>query len=209
MERFEAFYQAVEAEDIIRGIQCVKTYAESETLLEAFFRVGIFETMKAVDDFEDTGSAIWREHSRSEMIKLVIDNVRLEVEQYYLKNKKGSAPIVLTCPEGEIHELGAKVVSQLLRIKGFNAHFLGPNMPVDQVISFAETLNPVAVLFSVTNYYNLLTLKRSVEKLRERFPQLLLIVGGEPLKQNPEACPEARVVQDLDVLFDLVGGELR
>jgi hypothetical protein len=82
-------------------------------------------------------------------------------------------------------------------------------MPTDQVISFVDILKPFAVLFSVTNYYNLLSLRKVVVKLKDRFPEILLIAGGEPTRRNPEACPEAQIINDLDQLFERLGGELR
>lgn len=209
MDNYTSFIAAVDADDVIRALELSGLYTETEDQLEAFYREAIFGVMKAVDVFDDPENAIWREHSRSELIKLVIDNLRICVETFYLKNRKGRAPVVLTCPEGELHEIGAKVVCDLLRIKGFNARFLGPNMPTDQVISFVDILKPFAVLFSVTNYYNLLSLRKVVVKLKDRFPEILLIAGGEPTRRNPEACPEAQIINDLDQLFERLGGELR
>lgn len=209
MDDYSAFINAVESEKIIQAIELATTYSETEEQLEHFYREAVLNVMKAVDNFKGPESAVWREHSRSELIKLVVDNLRIAVEKFYLKNQKGRAPVILTCPEGELHEIGAKVICDLLRMKGFNARFLGPNMPTVQLISIVDTLKPCAVLFSVTNYYNLLTLRKAVEKLKQSFPEIVLIAGGEPTRLNPEACPEVEIINNIDTLYERLGGELR
>jgi len=209
MTQFETFFSLVDAEDLEGAIQAAVQYADSEEQLIAFLHEGIAQSMSATERWTRDGGAIWKEHIRSEIIDLVLANLRLSIEKYYRKNRKGAAPVVVTCPDGETHTLGAKVTTSLLRIRGFNARFIGADLPADQLLSLIDSVNPAAVVFSVTHHYNLLAFKDTVIQLKRTFPQLLIAAGGASLQRNVDAFPEVRVVMNHDALYEMIRGELR
>lgn len=209
MTQFETFYSLVDAEDLEDAIRAAVLYADSEENLSLFLREGIAQSMSTTERWGRDGGAIWKEHIRSEIMDLVLANLRLSIEAFYQKNKKGTAPVVVVCPDGETHTLGAKVTMSLLRIKGFNARFIGADLPADQLLSLVASVNPAAVVFSVTHHYNLLAFKETVTQLRGKFPQLLIAAGGASLRHNADAFSEVRVVTNHDLLFEMIRGELR
>jgi len=209
MTQFETFISLIDAEDLEGAIRAAVHYADSEESLSDFLRDGIAQSMSSAEGWTRDGGAIWKEHLRSEILDLVLANLRLNIEAFYHKNRKGAAPVVVVCPDGETHTLGAKVTTSLLRIRGFNARFIGADLPADQLLSLVDSVNPAAVVFSVTHHYNLLAFKDTISQLREKFPQLLIAAGGASLRHNADAFPEVRVVSNHDVLFELIRGELR
>lgn len=209
MTQMEVFYNSVGEEDFVSSIQTGLWFTESEARLEAFLRVGIAGSTADLDQPSADGSAIWREHSRSELLNVVLANLRLSIEAYYLKNKKGAAPVVVTTPPGEKHDLGAKVITALLRLKGFNARFTGADLPAKALLSLVDSVNPAAVVFSVAHHVNLVALKDAVSLLRKSYPQLLIAVGGAPIVQNAQAFGEVKAVIDHEDLYELIRGELR
>lgn len=209
MTQFETFNSLVGAEDLEGAILAAVHYSDSEESLSAFLREGIAYSMSSIQGWTRDGGAIWKEHIRSEILDLVLANLRLNIEAFYQKNKKGTAPIVVVCPDGETHTLGAKVTTSLLRIKGFNARFIGADLPADQLLLLVDSVKPAAVVFSVTHHYNLLALKVAVGQLRGKFPQLLIAAGGASLRHNADAFSEVRVVSSHEALFEMIRGELR
>lgn len=221
MSQLEAFYNSVNAEDVVGSIQTGLLFTESEAQLEAFLRRGMAismanymanymaDSMSNPDHTLSDDLSIWREHARSEILNVVLANLRLSIEGFYSKNKKGAAPVVVTTPPGECHDLGAKVTTALLRIKGFNASFTGANLPAKALLSLVDSVNPAAVVFSVKHLVNLVALKDVVAVLRMAHPQLLIAVGGTPMAQNAEAFGEVKVLLDHDALYELIRGELR
>lgn len=209
MSQLEAFYNSVNAGDVVSSIQTGLLFTESEAQLEAFLRRGMADTMADPDHTFSDDMSIWREHARSEILNVVLANLRLSIEDFYSKNKKGAAPVVVTTPPGEYHDLGAKVTAALLRIKGFNASFTGANLPAKALLTLVDTINPAAVVFSVAHLVNLVALKDAVAVLRMTHPHLLIAVGGAPMAQNADAFAEVKVVLDHDALYELIRGELR
>ncbi|SCZ81485.1 cobalamin B12-binding domain-containing protein [Acidaminobacter hydrogenoformans] len=209
MTQLEAFYSSLDEKDFVSSIRTGLWFTETEARLEAFLRVGMADSAANLDYSGSDDSAIWREHCRSELLNVVLANLRLSIEAYYVKNKKGAAPVVVTTPAGEKHDLGAKVTTALLRLKGFNARFTGADLPAKALLSLVDSVNPAAVVFSVAHHVNLVALKDTVSLLRKSHPQLLIAVGGAPIAQNAQAFKEVEAVFDHEVLYELIRGELR
>lgn len=209
MVQFERFFERVELEDVAGAIEAGLAFTDSQERLECFLRDGISQIMKSADTFPQDGTAIWREHSRSEIVNLVVANLRLSVEGYYVRNRKGTARVLVVCPEGETHDLGAKVMAQLMRVRGFNACFFGPDLPSEQLLTLTEVVKPAAVVFSVTHHYNKLALQEAVDALRQRFAHLMIIAGGAALGRDETDLKGAYVTQNPETLFEWIRGELR
>lgn len=61
--------------------------------------------------------------------------------------------IVVACPEGESHELGAQAVAYLAAVRGCHVYYLGPNLPAVELAAFCERVRPdLVLLFSHGNY---------------------------------------------------------
>lgn len=209
MVQFERFFERVEQEDVTGAIEAGLSFTDSQERLEGFLLNGVAHIMKSADTFAQDGNAIWREHSRSEIVNLVVANLRLSVEAFYIRNRKGAAPVLVVCPDGETHDLGAKVMAQLLRIRGFNALFFGPDLPSEQLLSLTEAVKPAAVVFSVTHHYNKLALQEAVDALRQRFAHLMIIAGGTAFGRDETGLKGAFVTQNPETLFEWIRGELR
>ncbi|GAA1999076.1 cobalamin B12-binding domain-containing protein [Catenulispora subtropica] len=50
--------------------------------------------------------------------------------------RDGRGSVVLACPDGEWHSLPARVVSEVLRLRGFRVHFLGSSVPTAHLVSY-------------------------------------------------------------------------
>jgi DNA-binding transcriptional MerR regulator len=50
--------------------------------------------------------------------------------------------ILIACPEGETHEIGAQAVAYISAIRGCHVYYLGPNLPNSDLVIFCETIKP-------------------------------------------------------------------
>ncbi len=62
--------------------------------------------------------------------------------------KAGS--VVVACPDGEWHSSAARVVTEILRIRGFATHFLGASVPTAQLVSYLHQHDCAVVAISCT-----------------------------------------------------------
>ncbi len=73
------------------------------------------------------------------------------------------APICVTTPSGEWHGIAARMVAEGLRARGWDAIFLGTDLPDDHLGRFLHRVRPAALLLSCTTAAALPQLARSLE----------------------------------------------
>jgi DNA-binding transcriptional MerR regulator len=97
-----------------------------------------------------------------------------------------SGIIVAAAAPGEFHHIGLLILVVMLRWRGWDTRYLGPNLELDLLDQAVETIRPKALLFSATrsaSAHALLRLPEVLERLPE--PKPLLIFGGQAF-QSPE-----------------------
>jgi DNA-binding transcriptional MerR regulator len=90
-----------------------------------------------------------------------------------------SAPyILLGCAPTEQHELGSLMLAVLLRSHGFRVEFLGPDIPIDDLVDYAMYEHPAMIILSATSAPAALEMKQMQEKLHKVRPVPLFGYGG-------------------------------
>jgi DNA-binding transcriptional MerR regulator/methylmalonyl-CoA mutase cobalamin-binding subunit len=107
--------------------------------------------------------------------------VRKFLGSFYLQHSRTeNAPrIVIATPQGQVHELGALLVAATAENVGWDATYLGPNLPVTDIIGAAVRRQAKAIALSIIYplddpalHYRLKQMKRLMP------PGLHLMVGG-------------------------------
>lgn len=89
--------------------------------------------------------------------------------------------VLAACVEGELHELGLRMVSGLLRQRGVRIHFLGANVATSFLVESVRMREPDAVVLSLTIPEHQPALMEAIRALREALPpqrQPIVVVGG-------------------------------
>ncbi|HEX8441453.1 cobalamin B12-binding domain-containing protein [Archangium sp.] len=86
--------------------------------------------------------------------------------------------VMLSCVEGELHELGARIASDFLEMAGFDVRFLGANVPAEHLAREVRESKPDLLALSVTMSYHVPALRKAVTAVREVEPLLPMAVGG-------------------------------
>lgn len=95
--------------------------------------------------------------------------------------------LVAASVEGELHDLGLRMVIGLLRASGTVVRYLGPNVRPNFLLEALELHRPRAVLLSAKLDDNLPAIKSSVEAITSQStqqPAPLVIVGGDAADRN-------------------------
>jgi methanogenic corrinoid protein MtbC1 len=79
---------------------------------------------------------------------------------------EGRGPIVATCLEGELHEIGLLMTSLFLSRRGFRVVYLGSNLPVGDLAQTIEELRPRIVLLSASTPETAVDLARSSGEIK-------------------------------------------
>lgn len=62
----------------------------------------------------------------------------------------GRGPIIAACLEGELHEVGLLLTCLFLSRNGYRILYLGPNLPLEDLIDLAQRLRPPLILLSAS-----------------------------------------------------------
>ena len=92
--------------------------------------------------------------------------------------------IVIACVEGELHDLPARLVSDLLEIEGYDVQFLGANVPHVDLVAIVRDERPDLIGLSVTMSFNVAALREAVSRLRV-VTLAPIFVGGHALAWSP------------------------
>jgi methanogenic corrinoid protein MtbC1 len=91
------------------------------------------------------------------------------------------------CAPGELHEIGALLLSIYLRRAGYTVRYLGQNLPVDDLVAEVRLSKPDMVLFSATTIESALHLRPLCESLVDIAPPRPMIgYGGRAFNLRPE-----------------------
>ncbi len=99
--------------------------------------------------------------------------------------------VVITGIEGELHQVGANMVADMLEADGWNVRFLGANVPPEAVLRAVEEHGADVLGISTTMLYHLPKVERLVRDSRGRFGgDLRIVLGGAAFRFKPEVARE-------------------
>jgi methanogenic corrinoid protein MtbC1 len=134
--------------------------------------------------------SIDQEHAASQMIRSLMGHVAaLRVPA----GKPGSCDVLITCAEGERHEIGARMAADFLAADGLNVVFLGADTPNDAIISAMHRLHPAVVIVSATTAERaegLRALSRRWAGECNNGNRPALMIGGRLTQNSPEIFAE-------------------
>jgi MerR family transcriptional regulator, light-induced transcriptional regulator len=153
---------------------------------------------------------IWQEHIRSSIVRTIVENCYTYVIDESIKSNYGKkGKVVVLCPPEEYHEIGARMVTDLFTISGYEAIFVGSNTPKSDFLSAVEFIEPDYIAISVSNYYNLFAAKDAIDNIKSNIrKKVTIIAGGNAFKSNIDSYKKIGADIFVDTFEDIqtIGG---
>lgn len=114
---------------------------------------------------------------------------------------------VITGVQGELHQIGANMVADILDAHGWNVLFLGTNAPHEGIIEAAASHRAKLVGISATMLSNVPRVRQLLGGLRKRVPGVRVVVGGGAFRAVPTLWRDLGAdgfAPDLRATIDLV-----
>jgi methanogenic corrinoid protein MtbC1 len=92
--------------------------------------------------------------------------------------------VIMGTVQGELHQVGAKMASDLFEMHGWDAVYLGADTPTGELIRMLREQQPDLLGLSLSVYFHLDNLVQAVESIRAEFPVLPILVGGQALNRG-------------------------
>lgn len=100
-------------------------------------------------------------------------------------SRRNAPYILLGCAPTEQHELGSLMMAVLLRSHGYRVEYLGPDIPLEDLVDYSSYEHPAMIILSATTAAAALEMKRFQEKLRKLRPVPLFGYGGSAFDKTP------------------------
>lgn len=160
-----------------------------------------------IEEYAADEDLIWREHVRSAIIRTIIE----QSYPYVLEQQKNAEAkenkVIVMCPEFEEHELGARMVADFFRLEGYDTTFIGARTPIGTVLKAIDVVKPTYLVISVTGFYNLLSVKRTIQAIKDAGNEdLVFVIGGRAISANPAAAMELgadKLLESFDAIKNL------
>lgn len=155
----------------------------------------------------------------SNQITVAEEHMATAISQYVLAQTYARLPaptarrgnMVITGVAGELHQVGANMVADVLDSQGYEVRFLGTNMPNNGILQEIERHGAAIVGISTTMVFNIPQVIQLIADIRARFgdqsPRIVL--GGAAFRSMPSLGPElgtAGVATDLHAAVQLLCG---
>jgi methanogenic corrinoid protein MtbC1 len=188
-EDIEAFREHLKNEEKDEAIRMIVQLIQKKTPLRVIYEEWIIPAIINWEcPFEAEACCIWREHILSATLKTGIELCYpLVMEEYEKRGSKGKSVFVF-CPWEELHELGAKIIADLLHAYGFEVVYTGTNTPERALNEALKKRTPDYLAISVTNPYHLFQVQDLIKRVRLLAPKLRIIVGGQAIRRNTPSC---------------------
>lgn len=140
------------------------------------------------------------EHMGTAITQFIMSNLYQHLEIADIKRGR----IVITGIQGELHQVGANMVSDVLEADGWNVMFLGTDVPPEHVIRSIQQHRAHILGISATMFINIPVVVNLVDRVKQEFgaraPQILLGGGAfgshGKLPHELEGCMFARNLRD-------------
>jgi methanogenic corrinoid protein MtbC1 len=167
----------VAREALREGLSVVDLYVE--VLQATLYQVGRL--------WEANRITVAHEHAATAITQFVMAQMYDRLE----RTGSGTGTILLTGLEGELHNVGALMVADVLETRGWTVHFLGTNLPHASILDAIRERQPDCVGISATMLFNVPAVRRLIEGVRTEWGSTKrIVVGGGAFRQAPDLWRE-------------------
>ncbi len=119
-----------------------------------------------------------QEHFNTAVTQLVMS----QFYPYMFSPIKKEKKIIVSCINGELHEIGARMIADLFEMDGWDSYYSGANTPQNSLISSIEYYKPDVLAVSATMTYNISEVEDLIRKVKQSkdLAKLKILVGGYP-----------------------------
>lgn len=118
----------------------------------------------------------------------IVSRVMLRVAANSLRPNSRNGRAVITCAPNELHEIGARMVADLLEEADWDVHYLGANVPDDELVQYVRAVRPEFVGISAVMPFNLHAIKTIIQRIhaQDEIGKGKVMVGGLAFQHDPE-----------------------
>jgi methanogenic corrinoid protein MtbC1 len=128
--------------------------------------------------------SVAQEHLATAITQTILANIYQEMAM----PEMSSQTALVACLEGNHHQVGARMIADMMHLKGIDTFFLGANTPVDSFCEMIDQHKPDYVAVSATLAPQVTVIEKTIERIRADFVSYrpLIMVGGIPFNMSQD-----------------------
>lgn len=138
------------------------------------------------------------------MATAITENMMIKLQPHLFTTNRTGNKAVIACVANEYHQVGAKMIADIFEMNGWDGYFIGANTPPTELIRFIESQQPHIIGLSLSIYFNISELRKSLQHIRAAIPNIPILVGGQAFRWGGvEITREFKSVHYLDSITAL------
>ena len=97
---------------------------------------------------------------------------------------KPKGQVVIGTVEGDVHDIGKNMIKMMFEVAGFTVHDLGRDVPLEKFVEEQLKTDSEIVALSAMMTTTMMGMKKVVQMIKEKNPQVAIMLGGAPLTSD-------------------------
>jgi methanogenic corrinoid protein MtbC1 len=103
----------------------------------------------------------------------------------FCSDRTSRGTIVAACVSGELHEIGARMLCDLLEMEGWNTIYLGASVPAGGIVDVLRDNHSNILAVSASMTFHIPAVREVIAAVRSARPETRILVGGYAFKIAP------------------------
>jgi corrinoid protein of di/trimethylamine methyltransferase len=110
----------------------------------------------------------------------------LDILKPHVRKEKESSKgqVVIGTVEGDVHDIGKNIIKLMFDVNGFTVHDLGRDVPLEKFVQEQLRTDSEIVALSAMMTTTMMGMKKVVEMIKEKNPNVAIMLGGAPLTSD-------------------------
>lgn len=182
-EKVQEYMNALFDRNTKKALFLIQKYLQEGISVTDIYIEILGECMRRVGELWHTAKiTVDTEHYCTSTTQMAMAQMYGVIFDHEPKNKT----MLCACPGTELHEMGARMVSDLFENDGWDSIYLGAAVPDDALLESVRMNKPDLIALSVTMPQHLIDCKKVVDAIRNEFPEAKIAVGGKAFESTDE-----------------------
>ncbi|KLE14786.1 cobalamin-dependent protein [Clostridium sp. C8] len=181
-------------------------FHEDGVNIEYIFFDILDKVLKEVGVLWEKGTVdVWKEHFISEVTIDVMREIKFREKRKSIKSKS----MISLNAGAELHNIGLRMISDILEVEGWNVIYLGCNVPVQSVVKAIDIEKPKFIAISITLEYHIDSAIYMISAIKKYFGKNspIIILGGSAFSNYEKVCEKTGAdyyARDIDDIRDIL-----
>lgn len=175
---YNRFLNSLLQANLSEALLIANEFIKTDNDIKVFFESIILPSLYTVGNkWANADISVGEEHSATSICQRVMSNYYPRIIKHINKKQK----ILVTTSPNELHEVGARMLSDMLELNGYDVTFLASNTTIQEKLETIEEEDIDYIIISTTMVSNIVKTKEIVSKIKEKFKlnSPKIIIGGQ------------------------------